>query len=233
MFRAALRSAFSVCPHWTRLKRLLLLDKMGLIELRPGNRVRSKVARDFDWLPDGPIGHFFRIEGRRISSARRSTAAANRYSSCRECSAIRHACKLKGSYAASEPDSPRCTTNPCRRPWTRNSESPCCLPCATGSRTASAGCAEPRDRDHGRAAKLSAIVLARSNTASSGMPTAPSSAASRLAITSPLTGGTTRHTCPSSLSMSGTTFRQLGSSRLEAGGSDVKDRLVDDRRNDP
>lgn len=45
------------------LKRLLLLDKMGLIELRPGNRVRSKVARDFDWLPDGPIHHFFRTEG--------------------------------------------------------------------------------------------------------------------------------------------------------------------------
>ena len=45
------------------LKRLLLLDKMGLIELRPGNRVRSKVARDFDWLPDGPIRHYFRTKG--------------------------------------------------------------------------------------------------------------------------------------------------------------------------
>ena len=45
------------------LKRLLLLDKMGLIELRPGNRVRPKVARDFDWLPDGPIRQYFRTKG--------------------------------------------------------------------------------------------------------------------------------------------------------------------------
>ena len=45
------------------LKRLLVLDKMGLIELRPGNRVRTKVARDFDWLPDGPIQHYFRTKG--------------------------------------------------------------------------------------------------------------------------------------------------------------------------
>jgi transcriptional regulator with XRE-family HTH domain len=45
------------------VKRLLLLDRMGLIELRPGNRVRSKVARDFDWLPDGPIRQFFRTQG--------------------------------------------------------------------------------------------------------------------------------------------------------------------------
>ena len=45
------------------LKRLLLLDKMGLIEVRPGNRIRSKVARDFDWLRDGPIQHYFRTTG--------------------------------------------------------------------------------------------------------------------------------------------------------------------------
>jgi transcriptional regulator with XRE-family HTH domain len=45
------------------LRRLLLLDRMGLVELRPGNRVRLKVARDFDWLPQGPIRRFFRLEG--------------------------------------------------------------------------------------------------------------------------------------------------------------------------
>jgi transcriptional regulator with XRE-family HTH domain len=45
------------------VKRLLLLDRMGLIELRPGNLVRSRVARDFDWLPDGPIRQFFRTSG--------------------------------------------------------------------------------------------------------------------------------------------------------------------------
>ncbi|MBB5017286.1 transcriptional regulator with XRE-family HTH domain [Chitinivorax tropicus] len=38
---------------------LLKLDKLGLIDLMPGNRVRLRVARDFSWLPGGPIEHFF------------------------------------------------------------------------------------------------------------------------------------------------------------------------------
>ncbi len=41
------------------LKRLLVLDRMDLIALLPGDRVRLKVARDFDWLPDGPIRRHF------------------------------------------------------------------------------------------------------------------------------------------------------------------------------
>ncbi len=42
------------------LKRLLKLDRLGLIALLPGDRVRLNVARDFDWLPHGPIERFFR-----------------------------------------------------------------------------------------------------------------------------------------------------------------------------
>ncbi len=42
------------------LKRLLKLDRLGLITLLPGDRVRLNVARDFDWLPKGPIERFFR-----------------------------------------------------------------------------------------------------------------------------------------------------------------------------
>lgn len=38
---------------------LLVLDRMSLIILKPGNRIRLLVARDFDWLPDGPIRQFF------------------------------------------------------------------------------------------------------------------------------------------------------------------------------
>ena len=41
------------------LKYLLVLDRMGLIELLPGDRIRPRVARDFDWLPDGPIRRYF------------------------------------------------------------------------------------------------------------------------------------------------------------------------------
>ncbi|GAA5785950.1 helix-turn-helix domain-containing protein [Chitiniphilus shinanonensis] len=40
--------------------RLTRLDRLGLIALLPGNRIRLAVARDFDWLPDGPIRRYFR-----------------------------------------------------------------------------------------------------------------------------------------------------------------------------
>ena len=39
---------------------LLRLDRLQLIALLPENRVRLKVARDFSWLPDGPIQRYFR-----------------------------------------------------------------------------------------------------------------------------------------------------------------------------
>lgn len=45
------------------LQRLLRLDRLRLIDLLPGNRIRINVARDFDWLPRGPIKHFFKTQG--------------------------------------------------------------------------------------------------------------------------------------------------------------------------
>ncbi|MBL8490904.1 MAG: transcriptional regulator [Rhodocyclaceae bacterium] len=45
------------------VQRLLRLDALGLIELAPGNRIRIRVARDFAWLPGGPIQSYFRREG--------------------------------------------------------------------------------------------------------------------------------------------------------------------------
>lgn len=42
---------------------LARLDRLRLIQLLPGNRVRLNVARDFDWLPGGPIRSFFRSQG--------------------------------------------------------------------------------------------------------------------------------------------------------------------------
>ena len=69
----------SVCvlSHWTVaemlskyrlsepecIQRLLRLDRLRLVDLLPGNRVRLNVARDFDWLADGPIRRFFRERG--------------------------------------------------------------------------------------------------------------------------------------------------------------------------
>ena len=45
------------------IKNLLVLERMGLANLKPGNRIRLLVARDFDWLPDGPIRQFFLQQG--------------------------------------------------------------------------------------------------------------------------------------------------------------------------
>jgi transcriptional regulator with XRE-family HTH domain len=45
------------------LGHLLHLDRLHLIALMPGNRIRVNVARDFEWLPDGPIRQYFRAEG--------------------------------------------------------------------------------------------------------------------------------------------------------------------------
>jgi len=41
------------------VKYLLMLDRMNVIALLPGDRIRVRVARDFDWLPGGPIRRYF------------------------------------------------------------------------------------------------------------------------------------------------------------------------------
>ncbi|HEY5995008.1 MAG TPA: helix-turn-helix domain-containing protein [Gallionellaceae bacterium] len=42
------------------IKYLLRLDRLRIIDLLPGNRIRLNVERDFDWLPYGPIRQYFR-----------------------------------------------------------------------------------------------------------------------------------------------------------------------------
>ena len=42
---------------------LVKLDRLRLIQLLPGNRIRLNVARDFDWRPKGPIRSFFQNQG--------------------------------------------------------------------------------------------------------------------------------------------------------------------------
>ncbi|MEO8924547.1 MAG: XRE family transcriptional regulator, partial [Caldimonas sp.] len=39
---------------------LARLDRLGIIELRPLNRYRLKVAKGFRWLPHGPVMQYFR-----------------------------------------------------------------------------------------------------------------------------------------------------------------------------
>lgn len=46
------------------LRCLLRLDRMRLIDLLPGNRIRINVTRDFDWRPGGPIERYFAGRGR-------------------------------------------------------------------------------------------------------------------------------------------------------------------------
>lgn len=68
--------AYCVVNHWTFseiitryelsetecIKQLAKLDKMNLIELQPGNRIKALIAPNFAWQPNGPIEHYFRTE---------------------------------------------------------------------------------------------------------------------------------------------------------------------------
>jgi hypothetical protein len=38
---------------------LARLDRMKMIELQPGNRVKLMMAQNFKWIPNGPIQRFF------------------------------------------------------------------------------------------------------------------------------------------------------------------------------
>jgi len=42
------------------VKYLTRLDRLGVIELKPMNRYRIKVAKTFRWRPDGPVMRYFR-----------------------------------------------------------------------------------------------------------------------------------------------------------------------------
>ncbi|MBI2994460.1 MAG: helix-turn-helix transcriptional regulator [Gammaproteobacteria bacterium] len=46
-------------PELECIRYLIRLDRLGLIELLPNNRIRRMVAQDFRWLPRGPIERFF------------------------------------------------------------------------------------------------------------------------------------------------------------------------------
>ena len=47
------------------IKRLAQLDRLGMIELLPGNRIRRLVARNFSWRTHGPVEKFFESEVKR------------------------------------------------------------------------------------------------------------------------------------------------------------------------
>ncbi|WGS55266.1 helix-turn-helix transcriptional regulator (plasmid) [Paraburkholderia sp. D15] len=51
---AAYRLSESEC-----IKQLLVLDSMGIIQVHANNRIRLLAARDFDWIPNGPIRRSF------------------------------------------------------------------------------------------------------------------------------------------------------------------------------
>lgn len=66
--------AISVLSHWTLehivsqyrltqaecIAQLAQLDRIGIIELRPLNRYRLKVDKNFHWRPNGPVMQYFR-----------------------------------------------------------------------------------------------------------------------------------------------------------------------------
>ncbi len=74
--RKLLLVAFLVLNHWSAaqivatfqideyevIRKLAKLDRLGMIELLPGNRVRRLVARNFNWRKHGPVQRFFEQE---------------------------------------------------------------------------------------------------------------------------------------------------------------------------
>ena len=44
------------------IRLLARLGKLGIIDLLPNNKIRVRVARNFTWLPDGPIQQYFRAQ---------------------------------------------------------------------------------------------------------------------------------------------------------------------------
>src|SRR5690554_2637440 len=48
------------------IRYLARLDRMGLVELLPGNRIKLLVSHDFAWQPRGPIQRFFKREVRKV-----------------------------------------------------------------------------------------------------------------------------------------------------------------------
>lgn len=66
--------AISALSHWTFeqivstyriseaecIRALAQLDRIGILELRPLNRYRLKIDKNFRWRPNGPVMHYFR-----------------------------------------------------------------------------------------------------------------------------------------------------------------------------
>ncbi|RYY83147.1 MAG: XRE family transcriptional regulator, partial [Comamonadaceae bacterium] len=42
------------------IRALVQLDRIGIVELRPGNRYRLKLSKTFRWRPHGPVMDYFR-----------------------------------------------------------------------------------------------------------------------------------------------------------------------------
>ncbi|WP_303290460.1 helix-turn-helix transcriptional regulator [Marinobacter sp. SS5-14b] len=49
-------------PETDLIRYLARLDRMGVVELLPGNRIKLLVSHDFTWQPGGPIQRFFETE---------------------------------------------------------------------------------------------------------------------------------------------------------------------------
>lgn len=60
------------------LRKLVWLDRQGLIELLPKNRIRLRVASNFAWRADGPIQRFFQAKLAAEYFSARFTAADER-----------------------------------------------------------------------------------------------------------------------------------------------------------
>ncbi len=123
------------------IKYLAQLDRIGIIELRPLNRYRLKLAKTFRWRPHGPVMHYFRDnalldyfaggfdgpgEGVLLVHGSISRALAP---------AFRNACSAWRKTL-------RSSTWPTRSCLSRSARAtPCCWPCAAGNSRPLPACA--------------------------------------------------------------------------------------------
>jgi hypothetical protein len=67
------------------VKPLRILDRMGVIEFLPGDRIRRRAKPYFDWLPDGPIRRYFAHQALGNSWAVRSSRSTSCWILLTEC----------------------------------------------------------------------------------------------------------------------------------------------------
>ena len=118
---------------------LAKLDRIGFLELQENNHYRLRVARTFQWIPDGPIMRWTRAQCGgllRTPSRSRAKCCASSTSACQR----RRAWRCSRAWSNSRWNTPNSTMPMRGCPWSSANRSACALPCGRGSRRRLGSC---------------------------------------------------------------------------------------------